>query len=480
MALSKEHQKIIDNKPYPIGADPHGAMCTGTGHTPAAIKHTPDTPMHQMKLTKEEQDIFDGKKGEVLAKVMQTVVRFGNAFGADKLVDLGGNPHTVLMFGSNAVTPIIDIFNECADAGLKAYAEYTIDPRPYDFYNVELSNEYRFEVQDAYDQQDALDKVHLRLGAKDLRYSSCTCYWPEVGNAPAHGTYLAWSESSAVNYSNSVLGARTNRNSGGIEMLCNMLGKAPNFGLTTDEGRKAKWLIEVKTKEEPSWSVLGSAIGMKVMEDVPYITGVDQFLGQIDGVSMGKLKDMGAATATNGAVGLYHVENITPDAVDQGRDLLVDGYQTYVIDDAELDRVYQNYPNLWPKKDAKPTRAFIGCPHNTFHQLYDWGMKITHALANRGQERVAFSTYLFASPLVLDHFEDEHSELVRDLKRVGVKFTSMCALLFTGLPGATKTEFCVTNSNKAREYSTSRFFEDDTLLEIILSGEIPTKENENE
>ncbi|MBW1751368.1 MAG: hypothetical protein JRJ37_11905, partial [Deltaproteobacteria bacterium] len=60
MTLSKEHKAIVDNKPYPIGADPHGAMCTGTGHTRAVVKHTPDTPMHQMKLTKEEQDIFDG------------------------------------------------------------------------------------------------------------------------------------------------------------------------------------------------------------------------------------------------------------------------------------------------------------------------------------------------------------------------------------------------------------------------------------
>ena len=473
MTLSKEHKEIIDNKPYPIGADPHGAMCTGTGHSRADVKHDPAAPMQQMKLTKEEQDIFDGKKGKVLAKVMQTVVRYGNAFGADKLVDLGGNPHTVLMFGSDAVTPIIDVFNECADAGLKAYAEYTIDPRPYDFYNVELSNEYRFEVQDAYNQQDALDKVHLRLGAKDLRYSSCTCYWPEVGNAPAHGTYLAWSESSAVNYSNSVLGARTNRNSGGIEMLCNMLGKAPNFGLTTDEGRKAKWLIEVKTKEEPSWSVLGSAIGMKVMEDVPYITGVDQFLGQIDGVSMGKLKDMGAATATNGAVGLYHVENITPDAIDQGRDLLVEGYQTYVIDDAEVDRVRKAYPNLWTQKDAKPTRAFVGCPHNSFHQLYDWGMKVTHALANRGQEKVAIPLHLLCSPLVFDHFLDEHSELVRDLKRVGVNFTNTCPLTFAGLPGITKTEFFITNSNKTREYTNARFLNDDAVLETVLTGEMP-------
>jgi hypothetical protein len=102
-------------------------MCTGTGHSRADVKHDPDAPMQQMKLTKEEQDIFDGKKGEVLAKVMQTVVRVGNAFGADKLLKLGGNPHTVLMFGSNAVTPIIDIFNECADAGLKSHESHKKD-----------------------------------------------------------------------------------------------------------------------------------------------------------------------------------------------------------------------------------------------------------------------------------------------------------------------------------------------------------------
>jgi hypothetical protein len=145
----------------------------------------------------------------------------------------------------------------------------------------------------------------------------------------------------------------------------------------TDDGRKAKWLIEVKTEGEPPWSVLGSAIGMKVTEDVPYVSGVDKYLGQVDNVSMGKLKDMGAATATNGAVGLYHVENITPDALEQGRKLLAEGYQTYVIDDAELERVRKSYPNLWTKKDATPTRAFIGCPHNSFHQLYDWGLKDT-------------------------------------------------------------------------------------------------------
>lgn len=460
------------DKHLEIGPDPHGAMCTGTGHSRAHVKYDPAAPA-KMKLTKEEQDILDGKKGKVLAKVMKTVVQYGEAFGADKLVDLGGHPHTVLMFGNNAVAPIIDIFNECADAGLKAYAPYTLDPRPNDLYNLETEPEMQYKIQKMFNLQDQIEMVHLRLGAKNMNYWSCTCYWPEVGNAPKQGTYLAWSESSAVNYSNSVLGSRSNRNSGGIEMLCNMLGKAPNFGLMTDEGRKAKWLIELTTTDEPQWSVVGGAIGMKVMEDVPFIAGADRYLGQVDSISCGKLKDMGAATATNGAVGLYHVENITPDAIDHGRDLLVEGYQTYVIDDAEIDRVRKAYPNLWSKKDAKPTRAFVGCPHNSFHQLYDWGQRITRALSNRGQAKVAIPLHLFCSPLVFDHFLDEHAELVRDLKRVGVNFTNTCPLTFAGIPGITATEFFITNSNKTREYTNARFLNDGPLLETVLTGKMP-------
>ena len=129
--------------------------------------------------------------------------------------------------------------------------------------------------------------------------------------------------------------------------------------------------------------------------------------------------------------------------------------------------------NLWTKKDAKPTRAFIGCPHNSFHQLHDWGLKVTHALSNRGQKKVVIPTHLFCSPLVLNHFQDEHPELSRDMKRAGLTFTNMCPLMITGLKDFTDSEFCVTNSNKCRMYSNSRFFLDDTLLEILLTGEVP-------
>ncbi len=455
------------DKHLEIGPDPHGAMCTGTGHTPEK------TASQKITLTQEEQDIMDGKKGDVLAKVMKTVVAYAEAFGATKLVDLGGNPHTVLLGATPALDPVIDILNECADAGLKSYAEYTINPRPFDFYNVGANPDHRLKLKAMFSRQVELEKMHDRLGAKDYNYWSCGCYWPEVGNHPAKGTYLAWSESSAVNYSNSVLGARSNRNSGGIEMLCNILGKAPYFGLMTDEGRKAKWLIEVQTEGEPNWSVLGGAIGMKVMEDVPFIVGIDKYLHQVDNLSMGKLKDMGGATATNGAVGLYHVENVTPEAIDHGRDLLAEGYQTYVIDDAELERVRKHYPNLWTKKDAKPTRALVGCPHNTFHQLYDWGLKVVHALSNRGQEKIAIPLHLLCSTLVLNHFMDKHPELVRDMKRAGITFTNSCPLTYMGIPGIIDYEFCVTNSNKAREYTNARFFTDEDILEIVLTGEIP-------
>ncbi|MBT2658360.1 DUF521 domain-containing protein [Bacillus sp. ISL-18] len=149
----------------------------------------------------------------------------------------------------------------------------------------------------------------------------------------------------AVVYANSVICAKSNRNSGVIELLCGILGKTPEFGFLTQEGRCAQWLVEVKTTKTPNPMLLGSAIGMKVVGDNPYITGLDQLLGtELNNTMKDYLKDMGAATASNGAVGLYHVENVTPEAIEQGRDLLVEGFKTYVIDDEELDRVMASYP----------------------------------------------------------------------------------------------------------------------------------------
>lgn len=456
-----------DGKPIP------GYKAVGTGSPPKITSHDPSKAPHQMRLTKEEQDILDGKQGAVKAKLMKTVVRHGNLFGAEKLVDLGGNPHSSTFLGSPALKPIIDLLTDCADAGLKAYAPYTINPRPFDLYGVQTDREQELMIFESLPLQTELDHVHARLGARGMNIRSCMCYLPEVGNCPEPGTMVAWGESSAINAGNSIFGLRTNRNSMGMELLCALLGKAPYFGLMTDEGRMAKWLIEVKTSGEPDWGVLGGAIGEKCIEDVPYVTGIDKYFdGKITPQNLHKLKAMGSATASSGAVGLYHVENLTPDAVQHGRKLLAEGYQTYVIDDKEIDRVRSNYPNYWPK-GQQPTGINIGCPHNTFHELVYWGTRITNELKKRGLKKVALPTQMFQSRVVSDHFMMEHPEMYATLFAAGVRFSNTCTVCFGGFDGYAENHFNVANSNKARKYTTARYLSDDDMIEVLMTGKIP-------
>ena len=451
----------------------HSDMDVRTGRE-ADHKPDPKKP-HQMRLTREEQDIMNGSKGPVMAKVMKIIVAHGNAFGADKLVELGGACHSSMYFGVAYMAPLIKIFNECAEAGLKAYAPYTVNPRPYDVYNVNNNPTDMTLIYEGYATQRDVDYIHVRLGSPDLNYRSCACYVDEIGNAPKPGTYVAWAESSAVNYGNSVLGLRTNRNATGMELLCALLGKAPRFGLMTDEGRRAKWLVEVKTRKEPDWGVVGTAIGRKVVEDVPYITGLEKYFkgGKVTNENMHLLKAMGSATAAAGAVGLYHVEGVTPDAKEKGRKLLVKGYKTYVIDDAEQERAIATFKNLWPDKDADPTACFIGCPHNTYHETVKWGNMVTEALKKAGKEKAAIPVYMFLANVVRARLIEEEPELAGAMRRAGMRPTNMCSVSYAGMKGFSERVRGVTNSAKTRNYSSIRYFPDDVLLEIIVTGKIP-------
>jgi hypothetical protein len=451
----------------------HSDMNVKSGRR-AGTQHDTKKP-YQMPLTREEQDIMNGSKGEVMAKVMKIVVAHGNAFGADKLVDLGGAPHSSMFFGTGYMKPLIEIFDECAKAGLKAYeTPYTVNPRPYDVYNVNNNAKDIELIYEGYKLQRDVDYIHSRLGSPDLNYRSCTCYLDEIGNAPKSGTYVAWAESSAVNYGNSVLGLRTNRNATGMELLCALLGKAPRFGLMTDEGRKAKWLVEVKTSKEPDWGAVGTAIGRKCVEDVPYITGLEKYFGgKVTNENMHLLKAMGSATASSGAVGLYHVEGVTPDAKEKGQKLLVEGYKTYVIDDAEQARIIATFKNLWPKKDADPTACFIGCPHNTYYEVVKWGKMVTEALKKAGKKKAAIPVYMFTANVVRARLIEEEPELAGAMRRAGMLPTNMCTVSYAGMKGFSERVHGVTNSAKTRNYSSIRYFPDDVLVKIIVTGKIP-------
>ena len=423
----------------------------------------------KMKLTDGQRAILAGEKGETLAKVMETLVRYGKLFGADSMVPVTSRyNHLVTSFGLKALGPVYRLMDELIGAGALSGQKFSADPRPLDK-NVP-SNFIQNIVFDhfMYSRQDDYEKQLQQMGLMDKDAFTCTCYMDEVGNTPAQGEVLSWSESSAVVYANSVLGARCNRNSGIIDLMGSVVGYVPRFGLLTDEGRRAKWIVEVRTSKKPEAQLLGSAIGMKVMEDVPYIVGLDQWLGgRLDDAAKTYLKDFGAATASNGAVGLYHVEGITPEAVQQGRALIEPDAQTYVIDDAELQRVYDSYPVVWKNRDAKPRLCFMGCPHMSFEQLVSWTQKVEAALKEAGNRKVVIPTVFTAAPAVIEHFE--RTPWAARLRATGVILSYICPLMYMNNPLSTAMPV-ITSSNKLRTYTSARYYTDEEILAQITKG----------
>lgn len=422
-----------------------------------------------MNLTKEQQEILDGAKGDVLARVMKTLVRYGELFGADSMVPVTSQyNHLVTSFGLKALTPVYDLMDKLIDSGNISTQKFSADPRPLDK-NVPSNFLQDFIFKNfMYSKQDDYEKQLNKLGLMEKDAFSCTCYMDEVGNTPAKGDILSWSESSAVVYANSVLGARCNRNSGIIDLMGSVVGYVPNFGLLTDEGRKATWIVKIETTKKPEAQLLGSAIGMKVMAEVPFITGLDKWLGsELDDAAKTYLKDFGAATASNGAVGLYHVENLTPEAVEQGATLVAADAKVYVIDDAELQRVYDSYPVIWKKKEATPKLCFMGCPHMSLNQLIDWTKKVDESLKATGKTKVCIPTVFTAAPAVLKKFEE--TEYAATLKATGVITSYICPLMYMNNPLSEKMPV-ITSSNKLRTYTSARYYTDEEILKQITEG----------
>ena len=422
-----------------------------------------------MILTDKQQEILNGSQGETMAKVMKTLVMYGEAFGAEKMVPVTSKyNHLVTSFGLKALGPVYDLMNQLIEAGAVSGQKFSVDPRPLDP-NVPKNFLQDFIFKNfMYSKQDFYEGQLQQLGLMEKDAFTCACYMDEVGNKPQKGEVLSWAESSAVVYANSVLGARCNRNSGIMDLMGSIIGYVPYFGLLTDEGRKASWIIKIETTKKPEAQLLGSAIGMKVMEDVPYIVGLDKWLGtELTDEVCTYLKDFGAATASNGAVGLYHVANLTPEAKDEGEALIKEGAKVYVIDDEELQRVYDNYPVIWKDPAAKPKLCFMGCPHMSLQQLKDWTDKVEKGLQEAGNSKVVIPTVFTAAPAVLKEFEK--TEYAARLKATGVITSYICPLMYMNNPLCTKMPV-ITSSNKLRTYTTARYYTDDEILVQITKG----------
>ena len=200
-----------------------------------------------MFLTDEQQAILNGSKGETMAKVMKTLVMYGETFGADKMVPVTSEyNHLVTSFGLKMMGPVFDLMQKLIDGGAISQQKSSVDPRPVDK-NVPANllqnlifNKIMYTKQASYEEQ------LKQLGLMNEDAFTCACYLDQVANKPKKGDILSWAESSAVVYANSVLGARCNRNSGIMDIMGSIAGFVPNFGLLTDEGRMATWIVKVQ------------------------------------------------------------------------------------------------------------------------------------------------------------------------------------------------------------------------------------------
>lgn len=421
-----------------------------------------------MQLTREQEEILNGSQGEMQAKVLKTLVMYGEAFGAERLVKVTGKyGHLVTSFGIGVMKPVYKLMDELLQSEAVSGIPFTVDPRPLDDV-VPKSFLERLVFHFMYSKQGEYEKQLKAMGLLSDDAYTCTCYFDEVGNTPKKGEILSWAESSAVNYANSVLGARCNRNSGIIEMFGLIAGWVPEFGLLTDEGRKADLIVEVETETLPEAQLLGSAIGIKAVENVPYIKGLDRFLGrELNDEVKAYFKDMGAAMASNGAVGLYHVENLTPEAKESGASLIRKKAEVYTITESELLRIRSSYPDIRKNKNAPPELCFIGCPHLSKEQLIKWTGIIEQKLNQNKKSKVSIPTVMTSPRGVLKEFSK--TEEYKRLKSFGLLFSETCPLMYMNNPLCAKKSV-ITNSNKLRTYTTAVYYKDDEIADLITGG----------
>ncbi|UTY33889.1 aconitase X [Treponema putidum] len=421
-----------------------------------------------MQLTREQEEILNGSQGEMQAKVLKTLVMYGEAFGAQRLVKVTGKyGHLVTSFGIGVMKPVYKLMDELLQSEAVSGIPFTVDPRPLDD-AVPKSFLERLVFHFMYSKQEEYEKQLKAMGLLSDDAYTCTCYFDEVGNTPKKGEILSWAESSAVNYANSVLGARCNRNSGIIEMFGLIAGWVPEFGLLTDDGRKADLIVEVKTESLPEAQLLGSAIGIKAVENVPYIKGLDRFLGrELNDEVKAYFKDMGAAMASNGAVGLYHVENLTPEAKESGTSLIRKSAEVYTITESELLRIRSSYPDIRKNKNAPTELCFIGCPHLSKEQLIKWTGIIEQKLKQNKKSKISIPTVMTSPRGVLKEFSK--TEEYKKLKSFGLIFSETCPLMYMNNPLCAKKSV-ITNSNKLRTYTTAVYYKDDEIADLITGG----------
>jgi predicted aconitase len=300
-----------------------------------------------LKLSSEEHALLSGDSGLGVQKAMEIVVALGRIYGARRLVEVSSVQVAGVSY-RNLGEAGLEFLSQWADQGAQVRVPTTLNPAGMD---LRAWRELGFS-QDFASRQLAVIGAFERFGV----HTTCTCTPYLVGSVPRLGEHVAWAESSAVSYANSVLGARTNREGGPSALAAAITGRTAAYGLHLDENRRATLRVDVRCPvcTPTDFGALGYLVGKVAQNRVPYFEG----LGEAQPAA---LKALGAAMAASGAVALYHIAGVTPES--NQSDVLAPSHQTLVVDDLRPAYAALN-------SDAREIDlVWFGCPHAGLEEI---------------------------------------------------------------------------------------------------------------
>ena len=364
-----------------------------------------------MYLAPDEEKMLAGENGETLQKMLELLVALGKVFGAERLVRI----RSAQVSGASYKT-----IGEYGLAWLSSLDARAVVPAVLNPIGMPRGRWKEMGIEPVFaERQQAVIGAYERLGVN----LECTCT-PYYLHETSFGDHLAWSESSAVSYANSVIGARTNREGGPGALAAALVGKTPCYGLHLDKNRNPDVVIKVKS-DENDWGIarygaLGYHTGKLVGNKIPYFLGITPDNDQ--------LKALGAAMAATGAVALYHVKGVTPEA--RKNRFTISDLEIISIEPAEIDQLFTDIP-----VDA----VAVGCPHCSPAELID----IARLLKGK---TVTKPFYVFAAQGVIDN----NSMTVNTIERSGARVYADTCMVVS--PVMEQYPAIMVNSGKALAY----------------------------
>jgi predicted aconitase len=373
-----------------------------------------------MQLTKQEQKMLKGAEGYAVKKSMEILVALGEIFGAESLIDVG----SVQVAGVS--------YHNLGDAGLEFLEELAKDGRvkvltTLNPAGMDLENWQQLGISPEFaEKQNLVIKAFEKMGI----LVSCTCTPYLIGNLPLYGEHLAWSESSAVTFANSVLGARTNREGGPSALAAAFVGKTPKYGLHLDDNRTPDILIQVNAEltKLSDWGALGYAIGKKAENKIPYITGIKA--AQLD-----NLKSFCASVVTYGAKPLFYMKGVTPGADQQPQ--LKD---SVVIEKSDIKNAYDNIND----EVSEIELVCVGCPHCSIKEISEIAELV------KGRQVAEGTEFWIATSRVAKQLADKRG-YTATIEAAGGKFACDTCMAVAPLKGRFKS--LATTSAKGCFYS---------------------------